>query len=176
MRNTASVPVSSLQSDGPRCFLKTFIFIFFLSLIHGCTDTIPYHIDEAFVSNASLFENIYDVRVTVTVKFTDDMPPDEYGLCQYYGQNDRRNIIYINRAWWEQAGFYSRQQLMFHELGHCVLGLKHKQGLTPLGEYVNAPASIMYAVPFGEYGVYQENLQYYWNELNSERPAAERTW
>lgn len=174
MTKTASPP-------GPcahRFILRLLLFFFFLGAAQGCMvePATPYHIDEALAGNTQLFEKIYGTRVTVTAMFTDNMPPDEFGLCKYYGKNDRRNIIYINRAWWDQADFYSRQQLMFHEMGHCVLGLKHKEGLTALGQYVNAPASIMYAMPFGEYGVYRENLQYYWNELNSERPVAERTW
>jgi hypothetical protein len=37
--------------------------------------------------------------------------------------------ILINEDRWATFGPYQKRELMFHELGHCVLGLNHSDGL-----------------------------------------------
>lgn len=52
------------------------------------------------------------------------------------------NIVFDDK-WWNDATFFQREQLVFHELGHCVLNRGHKDSkvITTLGEI---PSSIMY--------------------------------
>lgn len=35
--------------------------------------------------------------------------------------------ILVNETRWEKFGPYQKKELIYHELGHCVLGLTHKE-------------------------------------------------
>lgn len=73
----------------------------------------------------------------LTVVFT-ELESYTLGRCTL-PLNGATPLIRINATSWEQLGYYGRRQLMFHELGHCVLGLDH----------VAAPGSIMYLYHLG---------------------------
>lgn len=45
------------------------------------------------------------------------------GLCVYYFG------IILNDNRWHEYGKYQRLELMYHELGHCALGLDHSDGI-----------------------------------------------
>ena len=58
-----------------------------------------------------------------------------------------------------------RQELIFHELGHCELNLDHDE---TYNETDNCPTSIMNPFVFGDYGVdncYTPKFNYYINQL-----------
>lgn len=151
---------------------KIIFYFYVISLITSCSIPIMFTKDTEFAENIQEFESLYNVEVNVSVIFTEAMPDQEFGLCKYFTANDRRNIVYIDQNWWNNANFYARQQLLFHEFGHCIFGLKHNNKIRILGDYINAPVSIMYPMPFGEFNVYRENLKYYYDELDLERDPA----
>lgn len=135
-------------------------------LLSGCTDPIKFTIHEDFKKHVAEFQRLYKVEVTVTIMFA-DFPQGEFGLCKNYGTNNRLNIVYIDRLFWISNDYYAQEELLFHELGHCVLGRKHLEGLMVLGEYINAPKSIMYSIPFGYLPIYVENRDFYLKELGT---------
>lgn len=45
------------------------------------------------------------------------------GLCVYYFG------IILNQDLWREYGPYQRLELMYHEIGHCGLGLEHSDGI-----------------------------------------------
>lgn len=76
----------------------------------------------------------------LTLTFTDyDLTdkPRVVGICTSgYGYKD----IVLETRFWEDAGPISREALVWHELGHCVLGLKHND---TLDKETGCPISIM---------------------------------
>ncbi|MCC6815779.1 MAG: hypothetical protein IT267_05160 [Saprospiraceae bacterium] len=44
------------------------------------------------------------------------------GQCQK--SNDNHTIL-IERVYWDKASYLEREQLLFHELGHCILNRHH---------------------------------------------------
>lgn len=40
-----------------------------------------------------------------------------------------REFVFIDKDFWESTGYWCRKGLMYHELGHCVLGLDHVDGV-----------------------------------------------
>lgn len=82
-----------------------------------------------------------------------------YGQCEI---GEGRNIS-INKAYWSDASHTSRELLIFHELGHCVLNLEHDDSwITLNGVYI--PKSIMNSYLFSEY-LYDTFREYYMLEL-----------
>jgi len=64
----------------------------------------------------------------VNFYFADIVMQDAGGLC--YG--DSR--IVIDRTDWENRKEPSKEWLIFHELGHCILGRGHRNEKSPSGE------------------------------------------
>lgn len=53
------------------------------------------------------------------------------GSCK---PNTRPKIITIDSMLWKQAPNTVKEMLLFHEMGHCILGLGHNNHLLPTGE------------------------------------------
>jgi len=77
----------------------------------------------------------------------------------------RASRVEINRGAWKTSDDATREVMIFHELGHCVLGRPHIDTSISL-ESLNAPKSIMatHGVPGQIYSKYQS---YYVQELFS---------
>ena len=71
-------------------------------------------------------------------------------------------IIRMNSTWWPlHLNDQERENVVFHELGHCVLNREHSSGIdVELG----IPASVMYPSPLPP-GVYTRFRKYYVDEL-----------
>lgn len=85
------------------------------------------------------------------------------GQCLVYDNGVR--AIQIDKTYWASANDNQKEQLMFHELGHCAMGLQHIPDLNGYG----CPVSIMYPYEFGESPCYTTNKPYYYGELASHK-------
>lgn len=82
------------------------------------------------------------------------------GSCSYGFR--QANRVTIDMPFWDRAGYYSREMVVFHELGHCVLGRDHSEELTNNGFC----ASIMRSGTGNCQTLYNaQNKEYYLNEL-----------
>ena len=68
--------------------------------------------------------------------------------------------IVIKQPYWNTLGDYGREQLIFHELGHCALNRDHDNNK----DIYDCPMSIMYQFTFGDTDCYPP----YRNELLQE--------
>jgi len=93
----------------------------------------------------------------LVVKFADLEDPVT-GLCELYTKQSP--VISIDRSYWAGADDAERENLMFHELGHCVLRRGHLETRKDL-----KPVSIMFPslIPFH----YKGDRVGYVNELFS---------
>lgn len=80
------------------------------------------------------------------------------GLCSIKNGEVR---ITIDRAFWDTIGEEQREHLMYHELGHCAMGLDHDNSI--MGN--NCPKSMMY--PYLFVNCYLNHRDYYISELRS---------
>lgn len=88
---------------------------------------------------------------------------NETGVCEITeGETPR---VTINERIWTNLTLMDRQEVIFHELGHCVLRRKHQEGTVTVGGYWGTiPNSIMY--PYRIPGsIYEPNQEYYDEEL-----------
>lgn len=84
------------------------------------------------------------------------------GVCRYsQGSRD----ITVDSEYWNRAGLLNREFVIFHELGHCVLGRGHEEGSFSNGICVSIMRSGL-----GECrdANSQGNREYYLDELFSE--------
>lgn len=111
------------------------------------------------------WNNIYTEQVDVNVVFQDLTAQNIVGQCDGIG------TVQIDPTNWTTLQDLGKEQLIFHELGHCVLGLGHNRTMIEFTDSNNntqfIPESIMYPQEFGNFLFYQQNLNYYHNELKT---------
>lgn len=109
-----------------------------------------------------LWENEMGVSARVTsISFGD--VKDAAGVCNYL----TRDIV-INRDIWNRSGYFSRKNLIYHELGHCVLYKRHNNDRFPDG----CPKSIMLDSMFEDHEIkncFIPYMNYYLQELGQRK-------
>lgn len=142
-------------------------FIIILSILIGCGTGFQsahyQYIDPKFDSYVQTFETRYNIAVDVTIVFKDIADEDVAGQCWYY--TNRPRVIEIDTPYWEEITEPGREQLIMHELGHCVLDLDHDDRVGTVGAWSNVPLSIMNSTHFGDEPYYSQNREYYLQEL-----------
>lgn len=110
---------------------------------------------------------------SLSMSFSESMPKSDnggfvIGYCQrsIEGQN-----VVIQGSYWNSASVSDREQLIFHELGHCLLGLSHNDTIenAPIYNWPNAyatnvPSSIMNTFHFDS-RLYSGNRETYVKRL-----------
>ncbi len=126
-------------------------------------------VDAPFQTLVSAFEQVSAAEGTpvvindLIVGFGPTQSMNETGVCEY-ADNETPRII-INERIWNTLNDYDRQEVMFHELGHCVLKRIHQNGeMMAYNNTVRIAASVMY--PYRIAGsVYRDNIVHYHDEL-----------
>ena len=81
------------------------------------------------------------------------------GLCEWFPGNPH---VYIQKSYWSYATKSQKEQLLFHELGHCYLFRMHRD---ERNLETHQPLSIMHSDAQVSEGFYWLNHDYYMNEL-----------
>lgn len=89
------------------------------------TELIPYF--QTFRDQASEHGLTIDYQsANVTARIEQINEGSVAGTCSTNGHNIRD--IIIDKAFWERSSNLIREMIIFHELGHCVLGRGHEEG------------------------------------------------
>lgn len=84
---------------------------------------------------------------------------NQTGLCEVSGDSTPK--ITVNEKIWATLDFVSRQQVLFHEMGHCVL---HRNHNAEMDSNMGLPKSMMY--PFRINGqIYSQFMEQFHEEL-----------
>jgi hypothetical protein len=92
-----------------------------------------------------------------------DLGGNNVGLCKrlFLKSDLVRPIITIDKKAWDRFSKTQKEQLMFHELGHCALGRLHTEETISFMPGWDIGASLMHpyldAVPTMFYSVYRKN-------------------
>lgn len=151
------------------------IIIGFLCILSGCgqpqANLIGSGVDASLQPEVNQFELYYGKQIgnfPITLqdfsKLSEDVAPENViGDCIVYSTG-QKEIIIDSTYWNDQTTQQSdREELLFHELGHCELGLMHVNTASIINGLL-LPTSIMDAIHFT--GIfYQQNQTYYLNQL-----------
>ena len=102
------------------------------------------------------------VNVTITdlvIKSVPSLNGAELGVCQTDPSGATSPTIFVSQAYWDELDSDAQEELLFHELGHCVLNRTHNNALTS-----GLPVSMMNGVFLGS-GLYVPNKAQYMREL-----------
>jgi len=62
--------------------------------------------------------------ISITSEFPSGSYVPDMAFCKY--NKNKPNKIYINADWWSaDVNIWYKRKVIFHELGHCVLNLRH---------------------------------------------------
>lgn len=75
------------------------------------------------------------------------------GLCDF--QSDKQ-IVYIRRPSWNSYDSMQREMLIFHEIGHCLLGQVHDQSM----DFDSVPVDLMFPASFPSFYYAQQRTQF----------------
>jgi hypothetical protein len=105
------------------------------------------------------------VRVPIVLK---KLHANKAGVCLVWSDGYRE--IQINSTHWQFFTEEQKEQLVFHELGHCVFDLDHDDSLMPNNS--NCPNSIMRSFMFSPVegaDCYVPEYQHYVEDINAKR-------
>lgn len=133
-------------------------------LLVGCGDGLDEskYVEKEMQSYVEKFKLIYGKSVNIEIKF-EDLDPMIAGVCYSY-TDPSFNYIEIDRDLFSTYSELGREELIFHELGHCILDREHTTSRIAYKD-TTIPKSIMYPYIFGGLPFYAENLSYYYDEL-----------
>lgn len=138
----------------PRISLKyTFLAVFLAS----CS-TLSTEVDPELYDYAVRFDKDMGVSSKGVGMIFGNMQGTVIGVCSQQGSARQ---ITIKKSYWNFADEQTREQLMYHELAHCVIGLDHDIKVRADG----CPVSLMF--PTMSYWCYYQYPDYYKNELRS---------
>lgn len=117
-------------------------------------------IEPDFLSYVERFQQVTSTDVNIKITYKEQTYPT-IGICYRYETNYKENnYIEIDPTHWNIMNESFREELIFHELGHCILMRDHDSLFL---DNVGIPKSIMYPYSFGrEYNKYKD---YYLDEL-----------
>lgn len=100
--------------------------LLFILLLIGCQTMTPYNyaVDEEFKPYLDRFVYLanIDAPKEIVIQFkTTWTQPNQIGQCRINLKNGYAPVININPRFWYNASYASKEQLMFHEFGHCLL-------------------------------------------------------
>lgn len=129
-------------------------------------ENIKPEIDTEFKSYVKSFEVEYNTKVGYAVVFG-NIDRGLAGVCYKY--SDGRRLVKISKDVWGGYNDDQRDQLIYHELGHCSLNKRHDttQENTVSKDY-KCPTSIMYPSIFSKFiaeNCYTPYKQEYYDRL-----------
>lgn len=141
--------------------MKKFSLLFFI-ILSSCGRT-PY-IEPELIKYLNRFEKEINYSTeNIAVVFT-NLDAPTIGVCTL---NDFSfNFIQLDRRFWESSDEYEREQLIYHELGHCAMFLEHNDTEVTYNS-VKIPGSIMNSTFFGDMLFYKNNAQKYKDALKN---------
>lgn len=122
----------------------------------------PVVVNPEFNPYLNKFKKMYGLAFHIRVVFAKLEAPT-LGLCWFWGDGHRE--VEIDEESWPNLTENEKEQLIFHELGHCILNREHIEDRGDVGFCDNAPISIMYPNIFGRSACYGDNKDYYFDEL-----------
>lgn len=102
-----------------------------------------------------------DAASEVQISFSDELNASKLGRCSRYKVDNRiiGRVVRISTKWWPSMSEYSREQLIWHEMGHCMLDKGHEDFIYQASNG-NIPGSIMNSYHINQ-SVYLANKAYY---------------
>lgn len=153
--------------------MRLLIFISMI-LIFSATSFATDLIDPQFQSYVNEFVETgkaYDLKINtqgLTIKFGKPKAPQSpkdrglviFAACTFNSAFNSHPSVVVSKKWWNKASKIDREEVMYHELGHCLLRQQHRDDESNKGYHL----SIMHRIHMGA-AQYEKFHDYYEREL-----------
>ena len=124
-------------------FIKILYILILILLVSACNDIHEYRVEEEFTEYVQRFEleaakrgKDFDLQNTGLIVEFADLKDEQAGLCHY----EKPIRIEIDKAYWKSISATSgadlmKEDLLFHELGHGILGRGHLNSTLENGDW-----------------------------------------
>jgi hypothetical protein len=140
------------------------VIVFALLFFASCgRHVIRPEIDSEFKSYVSRFSNVHRITIKSDVVFGKLSNIKFVGFCTRLSNG--KSKVEIDKDYWNRASVAQKELLIFHELGHCELGLPHNDRMM-FGNF--CPETLMYFHTFSHEQAqlcFLPNRQYYLENL-----------
>lgn len=137
--------------------MKTLINVVGLIAISACAPnktTLPIVVDSQLAPYFAAFQSDIGVSTAgISAQFQAQQAPI-IGYCSVDADGNR--LISIDPSWWGTMTDLGKEQLMYHELGHCAMGYGHINDQVQSNEGIPIAGHIMYMYWFGGTWYYSE--------------------
>lgn len=113
----------------------------------GCAMPRDVEVSTAFKPYYDRFNQWYGTDIHIPISFANLGGQGYAGMCEIWSSGYRD--IKIDQVYWNKIDEDSKQQIIFHEGGHCHFNRKHNKGLIDMPDGRLCPKSIMYPYAFG---------------------------
>lgn len=137
--------------------------IVFLFVLSACGVT-PYY-DPELLPYLEKFKVEMNIKADYVSLYFGELKSPTIGRCSFGVFPN--TYITIDRDFWDSTTADGKEQLMYHELGHCVLYLMHDDELVNYQGY-QIPSSIMNSYFFGEAWFYTDLKDQYKEALKTD--------
>lgn len=118
-------------------------------------------IEDVFIPYVAEFEKLGDLYAAhVSIQFGEIKQDNEGGTILAYCYYSTNNIV-VNPKSWVTLSAHAKEILIFHELGHCVLGREHDDRL----DENKCAVTIMHSNIAPSRRCYKKKREYYLQEL-----------
>lgn len=137
--------------------MKTIVVVLVLIFLSGCERSPVTSIPKEFQSQVGDFSHLTGIEVRgVELRFG-VVFGNEAGRCDSFSGGQK--VITVSEIWWNRICPGQRRGLIFHELGHCVLGRNH------ITNSISYMLSAIQDCPF--YSTYRQELDFELTHLKS---------
>lgn len=128
---------------------KTLMLLLTISFSTNClaVDLVKYFVSfrDAAIASKTLKQKQLDRLNTITIRLAkiDEIPDFYKALC-----NDEKNEVLVNEQVFLNDSEFGRQEIIDHELGHCILNRSHYNLSIMYGDGREKPTEIMHHTGF----------------------------
>lgn len=138
--------------------LQKISFVLILTTISACgKPNAPAIVEPELGEYADRFEKDVGFSAANIDIIFDNLTDNIVGLCTT--GLGRKPEIKVDKGFWERSSDTAREELMYHELGHCALGLNHDKTVMSDG----CPQSVMFPYVFSS--CYKRQKDHYVSDL-----------
>lgn len=124
--------------------------------------------DDDLASYVQRFEDVYGIEISDVISITfadlDSANTNHVGVCTVNDETTKSDYIQIDPNTWATFDDSTKEEVIFHEIGHCILDRNHTTAVRDSVKYGRIPASIMFPSIL-DTNFYQRFHDYYRNEL-----------
>lgn len=101
------------------------MYAIILATLLGCSTYVPnVKLEVSVIPHVKEFEMLCNCKTNIPIHFV-DLEKDIIGKCWWFKGPASLRYIELDTKYWLKSNYYQREEVIFHEFGHCILNREH---------------------------------------------------